>query len=143
MWKRVLIIVLSFALIVPAPPVFGQGMGIIRASENAIKAVVAADAQARRPAARGENPYMTPGLVLLGLGGALVVWGFAAPSGVKCSGDFLSVECGTTANKGLLFAGLASAGAGATLIMVGEGKRGRPTISLRLAGMALRDQTRR
>jgi hypothetical protein len=67
-----------------------------------------------------------------------------APSGVKCQEGrgFLDFECGTTANKGLLFGGLGAAGVGAALLAVGEGKRGLPSISPRPGGFMVRHRIR-
>lgn len=82
---------------------------------------------ASRPAARGENPYMVPGLVLISGGGVLTLYAFLSPSGVECSDtstrNTFSVECGTKANKGLLFTGLGAAGVGVLLLMKGEKHR--------------------
>jgi hypothetical protein len=83
-----------------------------------------------RPAARGENPYMVPGLALVGGGATLVVLGFISPSGVECTSDLsaTNVSCGTTANKGLVFAGAGAAALGGLLLMKGEKARAMPEI---------------
>lgn len=97
-----------------------------------------------RPAPRGENPYMLPGLGLVGAGGTLVVLAMAYPSGVKCSADdeFMAVACGTTHNKGLIGAGAALAGLGAFLILRGESRRDSFEIVPKAGGFAVRHRVR-
>lgn len=97
-------------------------------------------AQSQRPAARGRNPYSTPALVLIGGGAGLFVLAFLAPSGVDCDVDNdFNVDCGTTANKGLLFSGLGAMGVGAYLYFKGENMRG-PNIKPIPGGIVVRQR---
>lgn len=128
MLKRALVAVLTFSLASPTL-VVAQQVDLQKAAKVAVKAVVEAEAQSQRPAARGENPYMLPGLILLGGGATLSVLGFVDKTGVECTGDLFTVDCGTKANKGLIVSGLAVAGVGAAVLVVGEGKRGMPSIT--------------
>jgi hypothetical protein len=64
MFRRSLILVL-IAAFTASPALAGD----LKISALVKEAAARAAAQAQRPAARGENPYMTPGLVLLGAGG--------------------------------------------------------------------------
>lgn len=86
---------------------------------SATKAATEA-AQTQRPAARGQNPYKTPGIILLSAGAGLTLLAFLAPSGVSCQETgrgLFDVSCGTTTNKGLLFGGLGAMGVGGFLLM--------------------------
>ena len=135
MFKRALVPVLIVSLASPGV-VVAQHVNLEKAAKAAVAAAVKAEAQ--RPAARGENPYMLPGLILLGGGATLSVLGFMDKTGVECSSDFETVECGTKANKGLIVSGLALAGVGAAVLVVGEGKRGMPSVSPRPGGFVVR-----
>ena len=138
LYQRALLAPLVLTLV--ASPVAAQEarFDLTKATAEAVKATLEAEAQ--RPAARGENPYMLPGLILVGGGAALSVIGFTVQTGVKCTEDVSSFECGTTANKGLVFSGVAIAGVGAALIVIGQGKSGMPTLAPRPRGFEIRQR---
>lgn len=134
MAKRLLAVALVCGLL--PSPAFAQSI------QKAIKAEAVRAAQTQRPAARGRNPYQTPAIVLLGVGAGLFVLAFVSPSGFKCDADDdFNVDCGTTANKGLLFGGLGAAGVGAYLYFKGENMRG-PNIKPVSRGLVLEKRIR-
>lgn len=97
-----------------------------------------------RSAARGENPYLVPGLVLVGGGATLALWGLLSTTGVECTSDPLAinVKCDTTSNKGLTFAGLGAAGVGAILLWRGEQQRHQPEIVVQRGKVAVAQRFR-
>lgn len=84
-------------------------------------------AEQQRPAARGDNPYMIPGLALIGGGGVLAILGMLSTSSVTCTStdtrNTSTVACDSGNNKGMLFGGLGIAGVGVFLLMKGEKER--------------------
>lgn len=120
---RVRIVSAVLACSLASGPAFAEG---IRASiPGAVERELAAQASQR---GRGENPMMVPGLVLIAGGGGLALLGLVYPSGIECKESRTSFDCGTTANKGLLFGGLGAAALGGILIMRGEKQRSSPYI---------------
>jgi len=99
-------------------------------------------ARQAREAPRGENPYMLPGLGLIGGGGTLMVLGMVYASGVECSETAYSFNCGTTHNKGLIATGAIVAGIGAFLIFKGESRRDSLEIAPKAGGFAVRHRIR-
>ena len=120
---RVVTVVL--ALIVAAPSAYADTL-----FRRSIDKAVAAEVQANRRAARDENPHKAAAITLLSAGAGLVILGFTMPSGVECTDNStsrtISIDCGTKANKGLLFAGVGAAGLGGFLYMKGERQRATP-----------------
>jgi len=114
---------------------------------QSVDRAVAASAQAPRSTAmRGPNPYMLPGLALLGGGVTLFAMAFALPTGAECTDKStstrVSVECGTKANKGLMVAGLAAAAGGGYLLMKGEKQRSAPSVSFAPGRVVVRQRFR-
>lgn len=137
---RVVTVVLALTVAVPA----AHADTLFRRS---IDKAVAEQAQApRRRAARDENPHKVAALTLLGVGATLAVLGFVLPSGAECTDSSTSrgfaVECGTKANKGLLFAGVGAAGLGGFLYMKGERQRAAPSITATAGGVIIRQRVR-
>lgn len=94
---------------------------------KSVKTAVEREMAQSRPAARGENPYKIAAIGLMGGGATLTILAFTNPTGVECSDKggltSYSVECGTKANKGLLFSGIGAIGLGAFLFWKGERER--------------------
>jgi hypothetical protein len=118
MFKRLAVGILLVALL--PVPAFAQSSRSLRSSIKSAAAATAAKAvsagQAQRPAARGRGPSKTPGFVLVGIGGLLMLLAVASPS-ASCSETTTTFSCGTGPNKGLMFAGLGAAGFGTFLIV--------------------------
>jgi len=136
--KRTLVYFLIFTLTMSVAPAFAESQFRKSMTDAAV-----ADAQARSRRARAENPYKMPGLVLLSAGAALTLFGFIFPSGVECTdrgGAFsLDVQCGTKANKGLLFTGIGAAGVGTFLMMKGSrDSSASPSVSPLVGGFVVR-----
>jgi hypothetical protein len=97
------------------------------------RAAVRAAVQERAPVARAGNPYLWPGIALLGGGGALAVLAGTAlkEQTAACVGDLFGVVCGGTesTNKAVLWSGIAAAGAGAVLLAVGARHAAQVTIA--------------
>jgi hypothetical protein len=131
MMRHILSLVLAFSL--------AGGTAFAESIRSSIPAAAAAAGAAQaRQRGRGENPMMVPGLVLMGGGASLATLAMLAPSGVKCKdtgGRSFGVECGTTANKGLLFTGLGAVGVGGYLIMRGEKQRSAPFVAPTVGGV--------
>jgi hypothetical protein len=89
-------------------------------------------AEQQRPAARGEHPYLVPGLAMLGGGGVILLYGLVHETGGECSvGGTVAnttVKCETTHSTGTIVAGAAIAGVGAFLLLKGENQRSSPAI---------------
>jgi hypothetical protein len=134
------LVVCAVVLALNPLPLFGQSL-----RESANEAAIRL-AETQRPAAGGRNPYQTPSLVLMGLGGTLTVLSFLAPSGVSCretGPGLIDIECGTQANKGLLFSGLGAVGLGAYLWMKGDKQRAaQPILTPTPGGIALQHRFR-
>jgi hypothetical protein len=84
----------------------------------------AAAEQAASPASLS-NPYLWPSVGLMSGGVSMVLLAFLNPSDLDCStttgNNFnVGVNCGTKANKGLLFAGVGVAAIGGFLFWKGE-----------------------
>jgi hypothetical protein len=106
----------------------------------------AAAAQSPR-AGRYENPYETPGFVLVGLGGAIAVLGLLNPTGVDCTSrdtvSAYSVNCGATHSKVALIGGAGLAGVGGYLLWKGQQQSTRaPEIVPTYRGIAIRQRVR-
>lgn len=132
-------LVLSFTV---ASPLFAQTPteGLGPSIDRAAKALAA---QPQRPAARGDNPYLIPGVVLIGAGGTVLLYGLVHDTGVSCDATLLSVNCETTKSKGTIIAGAAIAGVGAILLMRGERDRSRsPELVFRPGGVMVRERLR-
>lgn len=111
---RRLIATLLGTLLVTSPAMAGDlSEGIARAARNA------AAAQGR-PAARGENRYLVPGLTLLAVGGGVLLFGAMHETGVTCTSTLLTASCDTTKSAGTMIAGAAIAGVGGILLMKGQ-----------------------
>ena len=115
---------LTIALILLPSLAFAQN----RPLKLDLKTATSSLGKAQRPAARGDNPYETPAIILMAAGGGLVLFSML-DQGVSCSSSVTTFNCGSHANKGLLFAGLGSAGAGVFLFMKGEAQRNHPMIA--------------
>ena len=90
---------------------------------------------------------MVPGVVLLSAGGGLAILSFLAPTGISCKDQSTSTtfnfDCGTTANKGLLFGGLGAMAVGGLLLMKGERDRNRsPELVFHPGGVMVRERIR-
>lgn len=113
---------------------------------RSIDKAVAEEAQAAtRRAARDENPHKGAAITLLSAGAGLVLLGFVMPSGAECketNSSLYGIECGTKANKGLLFAGLGAAGLGGFMYMKGEQQRATPSIMTTAGGVVVRSRVR-
>ena len=136
---RVITVVL--ALLIAAPSAYADTL-----FRRSIDKAVAAEVQAsRRRAARDENPHKVLALGLIGAGATLAILAFVMPSGVECretGPSVFSLECGTKANKGLLFAGLGAAGLGGIMYMKGERQRAAPSITPTIGGVVIRQRVR-
>lgn len=107
------------------------------------RAARALAAQAQRPAARGDNPYLIPGVVLIGTGGTVLLYGLVHDTGVSCDGTLFTVNCQTTKSKGTIIAGAAIAGVGAILLMKGEQDRSpSPEVVFGAGGVMIRKRFR-
>lgn len=111
--------------------------GPIRSS---IPAAVAREVAAQSQG--GENPMLVPGLVLIGGGAGLALLAVLNPTGVECSETSSSIECGTKANKALLFSGLGAAALGGVLIMRGSRQSNAPSIVTTPGGIAVQQRIR-
>jgi hypothetical protein len=124
MVKRVAALAIVVGLLPSAS--FAQSLkgSIVRQAEASL-------ARVQRPAAQGRNPYATTAIVLMAGGGVLAILGFLDTTGFECSSSAsgTTVGCGTTKNKGLIFAGLGTAAVGALLYKMGEDRRGSPMIA--------------
>ena len=83
---------------------------------------------------------------MIGGGAALALLAFVNPTGATCTdrstATTVSVSCGTTANKGLLFGGLGAAGVGAALLVRGEQLRSQTAIAATPHGLAVQRRFR-
>jgi hypothetical protein len=117
----------------------GGGVAFGDTIRSSIPAAVDAEAAAQtRQRGRGENELIVPGIVLISGGAGLALLGVIYPSGAKCEetgGRNFGIQCGTTANKGLLFTGLGAAALGGYLIMRGEKQRNRPFVAPTAGGI--------
>lgn len=109
---------LALLALLMATPAFA---GTLRRDIN--RAAVQAAGQLRAPVVQAKNPYLWPGIALLGGGGALAVLAGTAlkEQTAACVGDLFGVVCGGTesTNKAVLWSGIAAAGAGAALLAIG------------------------
>jgi hypothetical protein len=108
----------------------------------------AADADRAVPpaVAPSQNPNERVAKVLGGVGAAMVLWGVVYKTGVECKDTSTStafgVQCGETMNKTLVFGGLAVAGAGGAMYLVGEGKKKSIGIGISPSGAGVRARVR-
>src|SRR5262245_7914227 len=97
--------------------------------DTSIRAAAKSLASQSRTAARGENPYHTPGLIMLGVGGGVLLYGLVNTTGVDCSGTAtatkISYGCGTTHSSGVIIAGAAMAGVGTYLLWKSQQNKNR------------------
>jgi hypothetical protein len=93
-------------------------------------------------AARGANPYMIPGLALIGGGGVVAVLGMLSTTSASCTVSTSTVACDTGNNKGLLFGGLGIAGVGVWLLMKGEHERKDIDVAITPRGAAVKKTIR-
>ena len=81
-------------------------------------------AQTSRPAktATGENKLLWPGVALLGIGGAVALYGFAHTTGAEVATNTAgtSISVSEKHSTGVGFAGLAIAGLGGVLLVKGQ-----------------------
>ncbi len=109
---------------------------------ESIPAAVAREVAAQNQRGRGENPMLVPGLVLIGGGAGLALLAVLNPTSVECSETSSSFECGTKANKALLFSGLGAAALGGVLIMRGNRQSNAPSIVTTPGGVAVQQRIR-
>lgn len=127
------ILFLGLAFMLSGAPAFAD---TIRTSiPAAVTAELAAEAAAQR--GRGENPRLVPGLALLGVGASLFVGSFVYTTTVECGDTRSGFACGTKANKGLMFTGLAAAAAGGYLLWSGEKMRNASYVMPTPGGVAV------
>lgn len=136
------IVTVALALLVASPSAYADTL--FRRSID--KAAAEAAQTSRRQAARDQNPHKVLALSLIGAGATLAILGFVTPAGVECSdvstSRTYSVECGTKANKGLLFSGAGAIGLGGILYMKGERQRSTPSITPTAGGVVVRQRVR-
>lgn len=125
--KKLIAVLLVLAF---AAPAFAAG-------PIATSAARAAGQLAKAPeTTRRANPYLWPSVGMMGGGATLAAIGFLRTTGAEVNVgncnyyDTSNTSCSIPAkekhNTGLAIAGLGVAGAGVALMMIGEGKRGKP-----------------
>jgi len=115
--------------------------------DTSIRAAAKSLSSQSRSAARGENPYETPGLVLLGVGGGVLVYGLLYPTGVGCTDNStktnVAFDCGTTHSSGVIIAGAAMAGVGTYLLWKGQQNKSRgPEVAPTAKGVVVKQRIR-
>ena len=122
MKRQALALAIALGILLPATQVRANDFSdsIKREAERAAQ-------QSNRPAARGDNPYMLPGVILIGGGATLMLFGFLDTTSVTCTdkggATSINVSCDSGHNNGLIVAGLAAMGAGGFLLWKGENGR--------------------
>jgi hypothetical protein len=109
--------------------------GELSASIERAAASLSANQAARERKPNRNNPYLWPGVALIGAGSAIALYGFTHVTGgeINC-GDFLASTLNCKASEthatGVGIAGLAVVGFGGVLLWQGAKKAGGPSVTV-------------